>query len=402
MRWKGSGVDRAPLGSGSEPSLRSLIKKYDWEAVMARCTDDPNEIKLQHVRQGTALHEVCSIGSAPIEILEEFLRYCPEAATMKSPKNGETPLHLQCRNSQKQFGKVALLVTECPSAASIINDQGMSPLHVACEANAIACEANAMLPVLKILAKADPSMLVQPDVDGFTPVRRLWDTYARTMHGHASLVAARAHGTPKNDIKGYARGMEDHVSSRYAARWMEHIPEGHFRRFWQKMQYLTLEAYRRSEDDEEIQNDNSQKLAHAILSVDGCPHSFLSVSLLFNPRFAHAFEAERYPLHLLLSKPPGDKDDLYLLKVLLKLNPYAASVPDGGGRMPLSLAVESGWDWESISAIVSANPEELGLRDIKTGLCPFMLAASSSSSCNALENAYCLLLAKPELVEREE
>mmetsp|Transcript_45294 Transcript_45294/g.137966 ORF Transcript_45294/g.137966 Transcript_45294/m.137966 type:complete len:393 (-) Transcript_45294:116-1294(-) len=377
-------------------SLHYLIQKYDWEAVLARIRMHPNEIKLQDVRHGTALHAVCSIGCAPNEVVRQILQHWPGAAAIKNIKHGGTPLHVQCGNSQGSVSKVRLLVTEFPGAASFINKQGMTPLHVA-------CATNAMLPVLKILAKANSSVLRLQDENGCTPIGVLWKTYARTMHGHSSIAVACGSVVPtRSDIgpsEHPATRMRDHFSSRYAARWSEHIPEGHFRRFWQKMQHLTLEAYlcTGTEVDAELQSDNRPKLAHAILSVKGCPHSFLSVALRFNPDFACEFEDGCFPLHLLVSNPPVSKDDVNLMKVMLRLNSYAACVPDKHGRMPLSLAVENGWDWESISAIVSANPDELGLRDIKTDLCPFMLAASNNSD-NGLENSYRLLLERPELV----
>jgi hypothetical protein len=68
------------------------------------------------------------------------------------------------------------------------------------------------------------------------------------------------------------------------------------------------------------------------------------------------------------------------IHILLDAYPRAASIPSGDGRLALHLAVEAGISWdEGLSKIFDSAPCSLRIRDPKTGLLPFLLAATSGA-----------------------
>ena len=73
-----------------------------------------------------------------------------------------------------------------------------------------------------------------------------------------------------------------------------------------------------------------------------------------------------------------------LIRMLVEACPSATSALDREGKTPLANAAASGKTWEAgIERLLQAAPEALGWCDEKTGLPPFLLAASSPSSVSA-------------------
>jgi ankyrin repeat protein len=119
------------------------------------------------------------------------------------------------------------------------------------------------------------------------------------------------------------------------------------------------------------------------------------------------------PLHLLLSvsqsqgndnsedndhdneKEHAQKNRQARLKMLLQAYPEAARVKDALGRLPLHVAIESGW--EDLSDLMEAHPDSLLERDGVFQLYPFQLAAWSPNA--SLSTAFTLLQRTPHVLE---
>jgi len=89
------------------------------------------------------------------------------------------------------------------------------------------------------------------------------------------------------------------------------------------------------------------------------------------------------------------------LHIILDAYPKAATVPDNSGRLPIHLAIEACISWDDgLGRLFDAAPETLRMPDPKTGLMPFMLAATASeeedvSACNTI---FQLLRLCPDLI----
>uniref|UniRef100_A0A7R9ZCQ5 Uncharacterized protein n=1 Tax=Pseudictyota dubia TaxID=2749911 RepID=A0A7R9ZCQ5_9STRA len=352
------------LPEDSRGWLHSFIRSYHWHDAFMRCETHPHEVQRYDGNNVTALHLVCSIGGAPSFLVERVLSLWVDAAKVQDGKRGNTPLHLQCMNSQRSASEVSYIVRKCPLAASILNKEGQSALHVA-------CTSNAMLPVLKLLVNADPSMLFQKDNSGATPLALTWKAYTSSIHGMAALDSI---------LRG---GSTDAMDSLF---W----------RFWDKMTFLLGESYAH------LDNARSKgHVIHAILTSEDLSSRMnlvlLSLALRLCPDWA--LQSDNHgnsPLHLAARKASPK-----VIKALVGADQNAAAVmattPNSTGQTPLFLASMSHRTWgNGIEDIVLAAPDVIGRREPSTGLYPFQIAAAASE--DNVDTAYQLLLARPELV----
>jgi len=281
------------------------------------------------------------------------------AAEIQDAKRGNTPLHLQCMNSQRSAHEVSCFVRMCPQAASILNLEGQSPLHVA-------CISNAMLPVLKLLVSADPSMILQRDRSGTTPAALHWKAYSSSIHGIAALDAA-------------LRGVGSDIP-------------GHFERFWSKMAFLLGKGYAYQHN-----TLNNSLIIHAIIAAEDIPpdSNVLSLALKLCPDWALQKDSSgNSPLHVAAEIAPPK-----VIRAMVTADKNAAKMSNDFGQMPLFLAIKSGRTWSSgIEDIVRAAPDILGKRDPESSLYPYQFAASVCSEESAANTVFELLLARPELV----
>eukprot|EP00568_Trieres_chinensis_P017744 CAMPEP_0183329616 /NCGR_PEP_ID=MMETSP0160_2-20130417/84884_1 /TAXON_ID=2839 ORGANISM="Odontella Sinensis, Strain Grunow 1884" /NCGR_SAMPLE_ID=MMETSP0160_2 /ASSEMBLY_ACC=CAM_ASM_000250 /LENGTH=450 /DNA_ID=CAMNT_0025497807 /DNA_START=41 /DNA_END=1390 /DNA_ORIENTATION=- len=299
------------LPEDSRGWLHSFIRSYHWNEAYARCSTHPEELQRYDGYNITALHLVCRIGGAPSYLVERVVSSWPKAAEIQDTKRGNTPLHLQCMNSQRSSYEVSCLIKNCPKAASMLNKEGRSPLHVA-------CVSNAMSPVLKQLVEADPSMLLQKDNSGATPLMLTWKAYSSSIQGMATLDAI------------LRRGMRE-------------TSDGHFGRFWYKMTFLLGETFA-------YQHNYQSRgcTVHAILATDACSFdtNLLSLALKLNPDWAQQKDPNgNSPLHLAAAMAPPKA-----IKVMVEAGPRtdlesAASEPNCFGELPLFLAIKSNKKW---------------------------------------------------------
>ncbi len=79
-----------------------------------------------------------------------------------------------------------------------------------------------------------------------------------------------------------------------------------------------------------------------------------------------------------------------VLSELLTEYPDAARVRSKRGKTPLALLVEAGGTWfhGGVRRMVRAYPGALNIRDRKTGLMPFMTAATACRRSNAKPGSY--------------
>ena len=90
--------------------------------------------------------------------------------------------------------------------------------------------------------------------------------------------------------------------------------------------------------------------------------------------------------------------------VVLDAYPQAASIPCGDGRLALHLAIEAQISWDGgLSKIFDAAPASLRVPDPKTGLIPFLHAATSGASrgkkdSDSVNTIFQLLRLGPDLI----
>ena len=91
-----------------------------------------------------------------------------------------------------------------------------------------------------------------------------------------------------------------------------------------------------------------------------------------------------------------------LVKELLATAPQMVFIPDGEGNYPLHIALHHQQSHEISYRIFQAFPDTGKIRDVKTKLVPFMLAAMGNweSEMDQITTSYQLLKEDPPLVFR--
>jgi len=89
-----------------------------------------------------------------------------------------------------------------------------------------------------------------------------------------------------------------------------------------------------------------------------------------------------------------------MVKELLSIAPQMVLISDGKGNYPINIAIQNRHAYEIVYQLFKALPVTGKIRDIKTKLVPFMLAAVGNwkSEADQITIAYKLLREDPHLV----
>ena len=105
-----------------------------------------------------------------------------------------------------------------------------------------------------------------------------------------------------------------------------------------------------------------------------------------------------YPIHKAVMRRPFRLKYTKLLREILQAYPEAAGKRNKDGDAPIHIAIRERMAWkDGLSVIVESNCDALGLLDRETGLYPVLLCASLGGNV-AVNTAFCLLTAKPDIV----
>lgn len=108
----------------------------DCRAVLSRC-DPRRAARLASYRdlRGDGrgpLHELCLRDDAPLDVVRAVVSRLDAADVARPNARGVSPLHWACSRASDEV--VATLLDAAPTAASVADDRGTTPLHVAVSA----------------------------------------------------------------------------------------------------------------------------------------------------------------------------------------------------------------------------------------------------------------------------
>jgi hypothetical protein len=359
----------------SEKTLDELIKDGQWDIVRDFYEAHPEEIRHVNPSNGsTVLHAICFISSVPVSLLDFVVTAWPEAVTVQENRYGATPLHLLCWTNQRSTKKVNILLERMKPEDLMIRNQnaGSTVLHSA-------CGSHADISVIKAIVRKYPPILLAKTFDHHhTAVNALWQSHLQSIPAH--LTIARI-------LKG------------------EKVTEPLFTRFWNKMEFLAMESFRISSscpknldniDDEELSN----YILHGLFDLKS-PLNAIKVAIKLNPKLASYADIEgNYSLHHAVIRRPFRVKDKDLIQDLMEANSAAATKRNNDGDAPIHIGIRDRMVWEEgLSNLVEADSDDvLGLPEQNTGLYPFLQCASLGGNV-AINNTFCLLIAKPDLVK---
>jgi hypothetical protein len=117
-----------------EPKLYRLATKGDWDLIPARCKSHPKEATFRHkyAPNDTALHRILRLAADGLCTTEETVQVEAETTSSSPPSPSLSPPHHQDIAVTMKFNAIQAIVKAHPSAASIPDAFGRTPLHLAC------------------------------------------------------------------------------------------------------------------------------------------------------------------------------------------------------------------------------------------------------------------------------
>jgi len=329
------------------PTLYNLCSELLWPDVIRRARSHPDEVVWRDTNGGTAFHHACRFHESS-EVVREMLKTCESAGYMQD-KDGSTPLHVACWNGSDEV--IQLLVAASSDVVSIVDNNGMTALHLACSSWPPPSDHT-----IELLLKADPEISMLADNSGQTPL---------------SLLCSRHQPRMRLALESIDRGMD-----------REAVYSGVLATFWRQLRLLM-----NANIGEKWSMDDNWKLVHACTTIPDCPKILFELALKLHPEQVQEKQSGSLPLHLAAECPSSQLDethrDGYYVCWLISLFPKACSIPDGIGRLPIHIAIQSGKSWEYVlQKIFKANPNAILMRDGQHFLLPFMLAALSNGIHN--------------------
>lgn len=166
--------------------------------------------------------------------------------------------------------------------------------------------------------------------------------------------------------------------------------------FWQKVSLLILAEYKGSAVDASGDVDY-RNILHACTAIHTCPSTLLDNALLLYPeQLLVRDENGEVPLHIACSR-----SDASNVKDILRTCLAASKIRDQEGRLPIELAVESGWSWtDGVGQLLTANPVSLESLNIDERLYPWIWSKLSQKPGGSTSTLFESLRARPSICRR--
>ena len=361
-------------------SIPELIQDGQWDVVKAYYEAHPEEIKdhIDPTNGSTILHAVCAIPASPVGIIELVADTWPEALTVQENRYGATPLHLMCWTNQKYLRRVEALLNRYRSPQDLLLRNkvlGSTVLHSA-------CGNHADLSIIEAIVRKHPPVLLAKSKNQDTVFHALWQSHLQSIPVHLRIAKI-------------LRGQKD-----------EEDEKPFFSKFLQKMNFLAIETFRLSpmcpNPEESREEIISKYILHGLLDMKA-PLDAILLALKLRPELASAADkGGNYPLHHAVARRPFRVKYTKLLRELRLAHPEATVRRNSEGMAPIHTAIRErmAWDDGLGELLATENCEaQLGLRDPQTGLDPVLLCASLGGKV-AVNNVFCMLVAKPDLVKQ--
>lgn len=357
-------------------SIPELIRDEQWDVVKKYYEAHPEEImgRVDPANGSTVLHAVCAIASTPVDVIELVADAWPDALMVQENRYGATPLHLLCRTVQKYSRKVEALLRRYRRPEDFLVRSkvlGSTVLHSA-------CGGHADLAIIQAIVRKHPPILLAKSVNQHTVFHALWQSHLQSIPVHLHIARIlRGHEVESNEL---------------------------FAKFLDKMNFLAVETFRLSPlcpSPKEPRGDiNSKYVLHGLLDMKA-PLDAILVALKLRPELASfPDKGGNYPLHHAVARRPFRVKYTTLLREMRSAHPAATVQRNHRGEAPVHTAIRERMAWDDGLGELLATEHcdaQLGLLDPDTGLYPFLLCASLGGKV-AVNNVFCMLVAKPDLV----
>ena len=378
-----SSSNREPMIKTSHPTSRSTlidtVRMQQWQFII----DHPAKSILLGRKQAKyrdadgllPLHWACS-GAPPVSIVEALLESYPSAAR-KRDHEGSTPLHFATHYSAS-VSVVDKLLSVYPEAVTIQDKYGRTPLYHA-------IEKSANINVIQALIRADKT----------TTLVSCLPKELRAIHeevGKDDAVLRRAIS----------------IRTPLFLAWTAVLGDAHARKNfqgkkWDKAMHLLMAGYDAISTNSVVANHSSslprvpaELFLQAAIALDMyLPDAVVPIAIK-NVKDAEAkrsgmvessdgseyFTGGEFLAVAAATEQFSEQRSNDLIQMIIEAFPLAASHSTSAGQTPLATAAAAGklWARDGMNLIFSAAPVAVSQPDPVSGLPPFLLAASATSS----------------------
>lgn len=256
--------------------------------------------------------------------------------------NGHTILH-HAALFRAPAHVMEFLLWAAPELASVRNKDGELALHWAVRLSTPST-------VLSLLLDADPESAFWADVHGFTPMSLLWERH--------QINLLQIWRTERRKLLEETDGVWKRIMSVYRA------------------------LHDRSQASSSAKETTSTfQPLHLAAAHPSPPSLFPLMIQVYRHQLREADSQGRHALAIACDSPLANRscDVLTKIQLLLREHPQGACVIDlQSGQYPLFIALSSGVMWDDgVESLIQAFPASLRVRDPRTDLFPFAVAAQS-------------------------
>ncbi len=307
--------------------LYALTKRWAWPAVAFRCETHPHEVlSMERDSNGdTMLHWAC-FGSPPVYVIDAILQNCRDMASMRNNR-GFLPLHIACCY-RASSDVVRMLVQAFPESAGMTIDSeteqgGSTPLHLLCD---YGCQAESLRAILETEAGA-ASTRKKDWIYGRTPLRILNERKnLNEFHSHLAELRLLVWRNP--DALSLVEDGERQDKSMETALLLERIRT---MGFWEKAQLLALAEFTQQPVTSIV--PTSTTVIHALIGLKVCPPAILELASFMMPNeLMRPDDQGELALHFAARHANDD-----VICDVLRAQTKAASVPDATRLLPLQV-----------------------------------------------------------------
>jgi ankyrin repeat protein len=335
-----------------------------WNTVLQLCKTHPHHAQYAGPDGWTALHHACNRRCDRVDVIEALLKAYPSALLDLSEK-GMTPLHYACRFKAPR-DTIRSLLYQFPAlgklAVSKRDARGRTPLWYA-------VRYDAPKGVVEMLLELDPTVVLEEDKTGESPLSLVWDTWAEKFEGKKTLAPFL---------------QEDGVKSR------NDMPHAFFSALEQnkklKSRWETTNLFLRANFGM-IDGHRHYRMLHATAAIACHPTLFRLASCLYPEQAAELDNcdlsaSQQTALHLAAASCASGEHGKTVIKTLLQLYPDAVRIQDSkDGSLPLHKMVvhKSHWIHDGIRDVYLANKEAISAGDFQ-GRLPLHRAAAANQA----------------------
>lgn len=363
--------------------LFNLSRRWAWPAVEFRCQSHPHEADARDDKGDTALHWAV-FGNPPVETVEALLTACPDLASVAN-NEGLIPLHLAA--SYRASGSVIRALVEAhPAGPGIpVPRSGSSALH-------LMCDVGAPVEAFRAVVETDAGAGSLRKVDRIFRQKPLQILSARKTGYYSIISKLRELRQREDSLRREARISGADIEADLE-RFASQVEEIKVWDFWLKTSILIQAEYKGSAL--EPGEDATCRVVHACAAIPDCPTPLLELAALLYPdQLVEQDDEGQAPLHKAVAKPAGR----VLYDVLCA---EATRIRDHNGKYPLQIAIDTGrrrWG-TGVGSLIAANPAAVECLDLDGRLYPLLWSKLSREESwrRGPEALFLSIQSKPDL-----